>query len=97
MTKCTFCICIIGDLLQQMKVLKSKLENAVVITCNSTDQVSDLKKDIDLQLKNHLRETFGCMIFRQLSKSSISIASCCKQLLGCSDCVLTADQKYMKL
>ena len=87
MTKCTFCICIIGDLLQQMKVLKSKLENAVVITCNSTDQVNDIKKDVDLQLKNHLREIFDCMICRQLSKSPISIATCCKQLLGCSECV----------
>ena len=80
-------ICIISDLLQQMKALESKLENAVVITCNSTDQANDIKKDVDLQLKNHVREIFDCMICRQLSKSPISIATCCKQLLGCSECV----------
>ena len=66
---------------------QSKLENAAVITCNSTNQVNDLQKDIDLQLKNHLREIFDCMICRQLSKSPISIATCCKQLLGYSECV----------
>ena len=42
LTECTFCICIVGGLLQQMKVLESKLENVVLITCNSTDQVNDL-------------------------------------------------------
>ena len=67
---------------QQMKVLESKLENAVVVKCNSTDQVNDLKKDIDLQLKNHLREIFDCMICRQLSKLPISIPTCFKQLAG---------------
>ena len=76
MTKCTFCICIIGDLLQQMKVLESKLENTVAITCTGTDQVNGFKKDIDLQLKNHVREIFDCMICRQLSKLPISIATC---------------------
>ena len=70
-----------------MKVLESKLENVIVITCNSTDQISDLKKDIDLQLKNHPRKIFDCMICRQLSKSPISIATCCQDLLGCSECV----------
>ena len=70
-----------------MKVLESKFENAVVITCNSTDQVNDLEKDIDLQLKHYHREIFDCMICRQLSKSPISIATCCKQLLVCSECV----------
>ena len=97
LTKCTFSICIIGDLLQQMEVLELKLEYAVVITCNSTDQVNDLKKDIDLQLKNHLKEIFDCMICRQLSKSPISIATCCKQNAGIEGPVHTADQKYIKL
>ena len=75
-----------------MKVLESKLGNAVVKTCSSTDQINDLKKDIDLQLKNHIREIFDCMIRRQLSKSPISIPICCKQLLGCSECVERLDR-----
>ena len=75
-----------------MKVLESKLKNAVVITCNSTNQVNNLKKDVDLQLKSHLREIFDCMISRQLSKSPVSIAACCKQLLGCSECVECLDR-----
>ena len=53
LTKCKFCVSIIDHLLQKMQLLESKLEDAVLITCNSTDQVNDLKKDIDLQLKNH--------------------------------------------
>ena len=39
-----------------MKVLESKLENAVVITCNSTDQVNDLKKDIK---KDYILERYN--------------------------------------
>ena len=78
------CICIIGDLLKQKKVLESKLENAVIITCNSTDQINDIKKDIYLQLKNHVSEIFDCMICSQLSKSPISIGTSCMQT--CSKC-----------
>ena len=92
LNKCTFCICIIGNLLQKMKVLESKLENAVVITCNSTDQVNGPKKNIDLQLKNHLREIFDCMIYRQMLKAAVSIATCCKQLLGFSECAERRDR-----
>ena len=39
------------------------------------------------RLVQPLMETFKCMICRDLSRSPVVIAECCKQILGCRQCL----------
>ena len=54
-----------------------------------SQNVKDIKETINRyeELRNKAKTCFKCLICQQTSVSPITMASCCKKILGCKSCV----------
>ena len=54
-----------------------------------SQNVKDIKETINIykEFRNKAKTCFKCLICQQTSVSPITMASCCKKILGCKSCV----------
>ena len=80
---------VLGNLFEVVEAMKEKIDymqqNTITLSMLGGMEITRCIQNV--QLGDVINRIFKCMICHSLSSGPVSIGNCCRQVLGCADCL----------
>ena len=79
---------VLGNLFEVVEVIKEKIDYMITLITLSMLGGMEINHYIqNVQLADVINRLFKCLICHSLTSGPVCIGNCCKQVLGCGDCL----------